>query len=78
MTETEALETEFTSILVGKMVQVSYTDYKHNPQVEVDTVNRLAVDLDTRPGDYLILFTNNGKRIEVNLDEFSTHIKLLN
>lgn len=78
MTETAELEQELESLLIGKVVQIKYTHFSKEERVEIDTVNRLAVDIDTRPNHYLILFTNQGKRLEINLDDFSTHIKVLN
>lgn len=78
MTEVEELEAYLESILIGKVASIKYTDRNSSEQVEVDMVNRLAIDAGTRPRDFLILFTNNGKRIEVPLDDFKSHITLLN
>jgi len=78
MTEVEELEAYLESILIGKVTSIKYTDRNNSEQVEVDMVNRLAIDAGTRPRDFLILFTNNGKRIEVPLDDFKSHITLLN
>jgi hypothetical protein len=78
MTEVEELEDYLESILIGKVASIKYTDKNNSEQVEVDMVNRLAIDAGTRPRDFLILFTNNGKRIEVPLDDFKSHIILLN
>ena len=78
MTEVEELEDYLESILIGKVASIKYTDRNNSEQVEVDMVNRLAIDAGTRPRDFLILFTNNGKRIEVPLDDFKSHITLLN
>jgi|LakMenEpi03Aug12_release.lakeMendotaPanAssembly.Ray.scaffolds.fasta_scaffold387326_2 hypothetical protein len=78
MTEVEELEDYLESILIGKVASIKYTDKNNSEQVEVDMVNRLAIDAGTRPRDFLILFTNNGKRIEVPLDDFKSHITLLN
>jgi glutamine synthetase type III len=78
MTEVEELEDYLESILIGKVASIKYTDKNNSEQVEVDMVNRLAIDAGTRPRDFLILFTNNGKRIEVPLDNFKSHITLLN
>ena len=78
MTEVEELEDYLESILIGKVASIKYTDKNNSEQVEADMVNRLAIDAGTRPRDFLILFTNNGKRIEVPLDDFKSHITLLN
>jgi hypothetical protein len=78
MTEVEELEDYLESILIGKVASIKHTDKNNSEQVEVDMVNRLAIDAGTRPRDFLILFTNNGKRIEVPLDDFKSHITLLN
>lgn len=78
MTEVEELEAYLESILIGKVASIKHTDRNNSEQVEVDMVNRLAIDAGTRPRDFLILFTNNGKRIEVPLDDFKSHITLLN
>ena len=78
MTEVEELEAYLESILIGKVASIKHTDRNNSEQVEVDMVYRLAIDAGTRPRDFLILFTNNGKRIEVPLDDFKSHITLLN
>jgi len=78
MTEVEELEDYLESILIGKVASIKHTDKNNSEQVEVDMVNRLAIDAGNRPRDFLILFTNNGKRIEVPLDDFKSHITLLN
>lgn len=77
MSETEFLENYFEEELVGKFVQVKYKDFKGLPKVEIDMVNRLAVDIATKPEPFLILFLNNNKRVEVPIDDLRTHIKLL-
>lgn len=78
MTETEELEDYLESVFIGKVVSIKYTHKYKGQQVEVDMVNRLAIDTITKPQDFLILFTNAGKRLEVPLDDLKSHITILN
>lgn len=77
MTETEELEEYLESLLIGKLASIKYTHKYKGMQVEVDMVNRLAIDTVTKPRDFLILFTNSGKRLEVPLDDFKSHVTIL-
>lgn len=77
MEDDQFLQEYFEEQLVGKFVSIKYTSRK-GEQVEVDMVNRLAVDTVTRPKPVVILFTNANNRREVPLDDFRTFVKLLN
>ena len=76
--EANELEDELSPFIIGKMVQVTGTNFKGEAYEETDIIYRLAVDTATKDQDILILFTNNGKRLEVNLDDFKTNVKILN
>lgn len=77
MTEEELLEQEYGAVLNGKTCSILYTDYKGVEHLTYTKVFNVAINL-TNNNDKLILFTSHNLRLELSLDDFSTHIKILN
>lgn len=73
----EYLEQEY----VNKILQVKYyVKYKENPGERIYTgkLDRLAIDSATKNPPVIILIFNDGKRFEVDKDEFFDLVTKLN
>jgi hypothetical protein len=62
---------------VNKVVQVTFSNWKHEIETYTGKVDRLSVDVATKTVP-IIIFIFHNKRIEVEKDEFFENVKLLN
>lgn len=69
----EILNTEYR----GKVGELTYYVHEKGFQTKVAIVDRLAIDNATKRTPQVIIFFNDGKKFEVDKDDFLTDFKVL-
>ncbi len=70
-------EDELNRVYAGKVVELTHYVHEKGFQKKIAIVDRLAIDSSTKGTPQVIIFFNDGKKFEVDKDDFLTDFKTL-